>query len=336
MMYGNSIQSPSDKLSFLSESELFRALTRPKPQIERTIEQLRIIYSLDERKYALLKRSLPYVVCGSFNPAFRLTDNFAYTDSFILDFDHLSQKGLSLDLVRKEINSDARVVMCFSSPGEDGLKVLFHLKDRCYDKGIYSIFYRAFAPKFALEHHLEQVIDAKTSDVTRACFISIDSDAYYNPDADPVDLSCYVDVSDPLSFFDLKRSQDLEQKSKSVGAEIKTNVSADPEKDVMEQIKLRLNPRIRQRTKEVFVPQELNELIGGLKDYIEEQGIIVTEIENIQYAKKIHAKLGSRQAEVNLFFGKRGFSVVISAKRGTDGELNELLKDVVGSYLVSH
>lgn len=336
MMYGNSIQSPSDKLSFLSESELFRALTRPKPQIERTIEQLRIIYSLDERKYALLKRSLPYVVCGSFNPAFRLTDNFAYTDSFILDFDHLSQKGLSLDLVRKEINSDARVVMCFSSPGEDGLKVLFHLKDRCYDKGVYSIFYRAFASKFALEHHLEQVIDAKTSDVTRACFISIDSDAYYNPDADPVDLSCYVDVSDPLSVFDLKRSQDLEQKSKSVGTEIKTNVSADPEKDVMEQIKLRLNPRIRQRTKEVFVPQELNELIGGLKDYIEEQGIIVTEIENIQYAKKIHAKLGSRQAEVNLFFGKRGFSVVISAKRGTDGELNELLKDVVGSYLVSH
>lgn len=336
MMYGNSIQSPSDKLSFLSESELFRALTRPKPQIERAIEQLRIIYSLDERKYAFLKRSLPYVVCGSFNPAFRLTDNFAYTDSFILDFDHLSQKGLSLDSVRSEINSDARVVMCFSSPGEDGLKVLFHLKDRCYDKGIYSIFYKAFASKFALEHHLEQVIDAKTSDVTRACFISIDSGAYYNPDAEPVDLSCYVDVSDPLSVFDLKRSQDLEQKSKSVEAEIKTNVSADPEKDVMEQIKLRLNPRIRQRTKEVFVPQELNELIGGLKDYIEEQGIIVTEIENIQYAKKIHAKLGSRQAEVNLFFGKRGFSVVISAKRGTDGELNELLKDVVGSYLVSH
>lgn len=336
MMYGSNIQSPADRLSLLSESELFRALTKPKPQIERTIEQLRIIYSLDEKKYALLKRSLPYVVCGSFNPAFRLTDNFAYTDSFFLDFDHLSQKGLVLGAVREEIVSDARVVMCFSSPGEDGLKVLFHLKDRCYDKGIYTIFYKSFASKFAIEHHLEQVIDAKTSDVTRACFISIDSEAYFNPDAEPVDLSCYVDVSDPTSVFDLKHSQAVEQKSQPAGAELKTNASSDPEKDVMEQIKQRLNPRVKTREKEVFVPQELNELIGGLRAYIEAQGIIVTEIENIQYAKKIHAKLGSRQAEVNLFFGKRGFSVVISAKRGTDGELNELLRDVVGSYLVSH
>lgn len=123
MMYGSNIQSPSDRLSPLGESDLFRALTKPKPQIERTIEQLRIIYSLDEKKYALLKRSLPYVVCGSFNPAFRLTDNFAYTDSFILDFDHLSQKGFSVEATRNDINSDPRVVMCFSSPGEDGLKV---------------------------------------------------------------------------------------------------------------------------------------------------------------------------------------------------------------------
>lgn len=335
MMYGSNIQSPNDRLLPLYERDLYRALIKPKPQIERTIEQLRIIYSLDEKKYALLKRTLPYVVCGSFNPAFRLMDNFAYADSFILDFDHLSQKGLSIDVVRCEINSDARVVMCFSSPGEDGLKVLFHLKDRCYDKGLYSIFYKSFASKFAHEHHLEQVIDAKTSDVTRACFISIDSGAYYNPDAEAVDLSSYVDVSDPISVFDLKRSQDLERKSQAADIETKINASADPEKDVMEQIKQRLNPRVKVPSREVFVPAELNELIGGLREYIEGQGISIAMIENIQYGKKIHARLGCRQAEVNLFFGKRGFSVVISSKRGTDAELNELLKDVVSSYLVS-
>lgn len=183
---------------------------------------------------------------------------------------------------------------------------------------------------------MEQVVDSKTSDVTRACFISIDANAYYNPDAEPVDISAYVDVSNPISVFDLKRSQDLEQKVQSAGVVPKTNASPDPEKDVMEQIKQRLNPRAKVQAKEIFVPQELNELTCGLKEYIEGQGISITTIENIQYGKKIHARLGCRQAEVNLFFGKRGFSVVVSSKRGTDGELNDLLKDVVSSYLVSH
>lgn len=335
MMYGSSIQSPSDRLFPISESDLFRALTNPKPQIERTIEQLRVIYSLDEKRYATLKRSLPYVVCGCFSPAFRLTDNFAYTDSFILDFDHLSQKGLSIEAVREEIIADSRVVMCFSSPGEDGLKVLFHLSEKCYDKGLYSIFYKEFAQKFASAHHLEQVIDSRTSDVTRACFVSVDERAYYNSQAEAVILSSYVDVSNPVSVFDMKRSQVLEQKSQAATLSNIADKPSEPADDVMAQIKLRLNPKAKSVSRDVFVPQALNELIDGLREYIEEQGISVTDIGNIQYAKKIQASLGIRKAEVNLFYGKRGFTTVISPRRGTDSELNELLRDVIDSYLAT-
>lgn len=335
MMYGNSIQSPNDRLFPISESELFRALTCPKPQIERAIEQLRVVYSLDEKRYSALKRSLPYVVCGCFHPAFRLMDNFAYTESFILDFDHLSQKGLSLETVREEIITDSRVVMCFSSPGEDGLKVLFHLSEKCYDKGIYSIFYKEFAQRFASAHHLEQVIDSKTSDVTRACFVSVDARTYYNPQAEAVELSSYVDVSNPVSVFDMKRNQALEQKSQAAALSATEEKPSEPEKEVMDQIKQRLNPRARVAAQEVFVPQALNDIIGGLREYIEEQGISITDVGNIQYAKKIQASLGNRKAEVNLFCGKRGFTSVISPRRGTDGELNALLRDVIDSYLAS-
>lgn len=95
--------------------------------------------------------------------------------------------------------ADNRVVLCFVSPGEDGLKVLFRLKERCYDAGLYSLFYKIFVHDFAQQYNFQQVIDAKTCDVTRACFISVDADAYFNADATPIDLKAYADVDNPTS-----------------------------------------------------------------------------------------------------------------------------------------
>jgi len=70
-----------------------------------------------------------------------------------------------------------------------------------------------------------------------------------------------------------------------------------------------------------------------IKQFIEATGVQVTEIINIQYAKKIRARLGQREAEINLFYGKRGFSVVISPRSGTNEELNDLLAEIVNNFL---
>lgn len=43
--------------------------------------------------------------------------------------------------------------------------------------------------------------------------------------------------------------------------------------------------------------------------------------------------LGLKRAELNLFFGKKGFSVVCSPRTGTDSELNQLMVDWVSSYI---
>ncbi|WP_306303138.1 CRISPR-associated primase-polymerase type B [Prevotella falsenii] len=174
LLLGTNIQSSADKLQKIPEEFLYNSLRNPKPAIAATIHRLRIIDSMDRNAYSQLKRKLPYFVCGQFNPAFRRKENFAYTESFILDFDHLSSKQLSLKSVREDIIKDEQVMMCFASPGEDGLKVMFRLKERCYDAGLYSIFYKAFAATFAMRHNLTQVADTKTSDVSRACFVSID------------------------------------------------------------------------------------------------------------------------------------------------------------------
>lgn len=335
MMCGTNIQSPCDKLKKVDEEYLFHSLTNPKPQTAAMMEQLRVVYSIDKKRYSQLKRQLPYIVCGIFNPACRQTENFAYTTTFVLDFDHLAAKELNINDVRKELISDSRVVMCFASPSLDGLKVLLHLKERCYDKGVYTLFYKSFARQFALTHHLEQVVDERTSDVTRACFISIDPKAYYNPFAESVDLNAYIDITNPESVADIKHEQKVHDAMLKKDEEDEPPKQKDPDKDVLDRIKQTLNPKACQKRQPVFVPEQLDDIIASLKEFIEDQGLTVTAIDNIQYAKKIRAQLNMRQAEVNLFFGKRGYNVVISPRRGTDAELNDVLALIIRNFLYS-
>ena len=335
LLFGTNIQSAADELKKVQEEYLYNSLRNPKPTIAATIQQLRIVYSMDAKAYAQLKRRLPYFVCGQFNPPFRRKENFAYTESFILDFDHLSSKQLSIKTIRDNIVKDEQVMMCFTSPSEDGLKVMFRLKERCYDTGLYSIFYKAFAATFAMRHNLTQVTDSKTSDVARACFISIDPNAYFNPNSIPVDIKAYLDESNPDLLFKIKHEQDEHDKVIKKSDDDQVSLPKDPDKDILTRIRQQLNPKAQLPVEQhpAYVPERLNEIIAELKLFIEETGLQVTEIINIQYAKKIRARLGQKEAEVNLFYGKRGFSVVISPRLGTNEELNELLADLIKAFL---
>lgn len=335
LLFGTNIQSAADELKKVQEEYLYNSLRNPKPTIAATIQQLRIVYSMDAKAYAQLKRRLPYFVCGQFNPPFRRKENFAYTESFILDFDHLSSKQLSMKTIRDNIVKDEQVMMCFTSPSEDGLKVMFRLKERCYDAGLYSIFYKAFAATFAMRHNLTQVTDSKTSDVARACFISIDPNAYFNPNSIPVDIKAYLDESNPDLLFKIKHEQDEHDKVIKKSDDEQVPLPKDPDKDILTRIRQQLNPKTQLPVEQhpAYVPERLNEIIAELKLFIEETGLQVTEIINIQYAKKIRARLGQKEAEVNLFYGKRGFSVVISPRLGTNEELNELLADLIKAFL---
>ena len=335
LLFGINIQSSADELKKVQEEYLYNSLRNPKPTIATTIQQLRIVYSMDVKAYTQLKKKLPYFVCGQFNPPFRRKENFAYTETFILDFDHLSSKHLSLKNIRDNIIKDEQVMMCFTSPSEDGLKVMFRLKERCYDAGLYSIFYKAFAATFAMRHNLTQVTDSRTSDVTRACFVSIDPNAYFNPNPTLVNLKAYIDETNPDSLFKMKHEQDEHDKITKKNNDEQTTHLKDPDKDILTRIRQQLNPNMKSQAElhPAYVPEQLNEIIADLKLFIEETGLQVTEIINIQYAKKIRARLGQKEAEVNLFYGKRGFSVIISPRHGTNEELNELLADLIKTFL---
>lgn len=330
---GANIRSSIDTLKKCSVEYLFNAIRNPKQEIAHQIRQLRIIRDLNQSQYSMLKGQLPYVVCGIFNPPIRKTENFAYTEYFIIDIDHISDTGRTLTDLKCQISKDPRIVLCFISPSGDGLKVMIKLKERCYDSNIYKLFYKLFTHSFSEQYNLNKVIDAKTCDVTRACFISSDPTAYYNPKSELVDINEFINVEarDNELFGLVKEAlqQDKEQKTTT------PKPAPDPDKDTIHLIRQTLNPNTSKQPKApVYVPNELNSIIPELVNYIQEKGVSVKEIIDISYGKKMRFILGIKQAEINIFYGKRGFSVVQSPRTGTDAELNALMKDIIDSFIV--
>ena len=110
---------------------------------------------------------------------------------------------------------------------------------------------------------------------------------------------------------------------------------SEPSEDIMERIKAKLKERQIKTSKnaDVFVPEQIERIIDDLTTFFEQFEITLYETKNIQYGKKLRFRLDKKCAELNLFFGKRGFTVVESPKTGTDIKLNQLCADIVKQFL---
>lgn len=339
LLAGKNIKSANDPLVKVEVRYLYDAIRNPKPKLSSLIKQLRIIRQLNSNQYRILKTQLPYVVCGVFNPPYRKIENFAYTQYFIIDLDHLAEKGVALVDLRKKIMQDQRTVLCFVSPSGDGLKVMFKLNEKCYDAGRYKTFYQTFLAKYSKAFGLQQVVDSKTCDVARACFLSVDDNACFNPQAEMINMSEYLDPDVNMQMaMECKHEVEKDAKEGDKLRKEEMKCSADPSDDIFQQIRNTLNPKAKGSIEKMpaYVPEVLNDLADALHSYISKTGIVVQEIININYAKKIRVKIGTKLGEVNLFYGKRGFSVVQSPRTGTDTETNELLADVIRSFLIEN
>lgn len=334
IMSGSNITAAADPLKKIQTANLYNWLKNPSRELAAKIRQLRIIYDLDRKQYSVLKKTLPYVVCGIFTPPFRRKENFAYIEYFILDLDNLTEKGLDIDEVKTRIIRDENIHLCFKSPSEDGLKIMFKLEEKCYDATLYSLFYKEFLKFFSAKHNIGQVVDSRTSDVSRACFLSIDPNVFYRPDATPVKLGAYIDVENTTALYDLMHSETNQTAEGTVETE-KGEHNPDPDDEIMDRIKAVLNSKKTAQKEErtIYVPEEINRILDGLKEFVESTGATMTEAISIQYGKKLRFAAGTRKAEINIFYGKRGFSVVETPKCGTNEELNGMLARLIREYI---
>nr|NQU90352.1 virulence protein E [Bacteroidota bacterium] len=328
---GKNITAIGDPLQKLQVGQFFNALINPKPAIRDAIEQLRLVLTIDAKKYSVLKRNLPYVTCGIFSPPYRKTENFASIGVFMLDIDHLSQKELLASQLKEKMKADNRIELMFESPGGDGLKILFRLSEKCFDPVKYSMFYKVFAKAFSDQYGLSQVIDTRTSDVTRACFVSIDSDAFFNENAEKINMAAYINFDDPFQVNEIKRMEKEEK------------IMDDPEPpineltdDVLLKIKQKLNPNIRTaREKNITVPEELDKLIPKIGKHVEKYNLAIAEIKNIHYGKQLRFTAGTHFAVINLFYGKNGYKVVNTTKSGSSNQLVDIANRVLCELLFS-
>ena len=334
---GKNIKAAGDPLQPMSIDELHETLAHPQESLAAQIRQLQTVRFLDEKLYKEAKKALPYLVCGSFNPHYRKIENFAYTDCFVLDLDNLMENGFTVEGVKNLLKADERVALAFVSPGGNGLKVMFRLKERCYDSGVYSLFYKKFVLDFAVQHGLRSVVDTRTSDVARACFLSVDPDAYRNTEAIAVDMNDIIDTENLDALFSIKQEIKEEVKSAAQGAkgEDALKDSKDPDAEILSLIRAKLsaNERVERPRQPVYVPEELERAIDGIRQTVEDIGIEMKEVKDIQYGKKLMMRSSLRSAEVNVFFGHRGFSVVESPRRGTSPELNNLMCRIIKQHL---
>lgn len=332
---GKNITQINDPLIKIQPEYLYHSVKNPKPEIAATIRQLRLVHSIDENRYRQLKKQLPYIVCGIFNPPYRRTENLGWINHFIIDIDHIGQKELDLATIKSKICTDPRVKMAFVSPSEDGLKVLFCLSEKCYDAGQFSLFYKLFANSFSTQYQLEQVTDNRTSDATRACFISFDPDVFYNPDAEPVTMAAFVDFDNPLATLELRNELKKAEKENQENKPVQEKEIKGPDDDALASIKARLNPSHRiKREKLIFVPEEIESIVAQVVNQMQTFDIETHEVVNIHYGKKFKFRLQLKEAEINLFYGKRGYTVVQSPRHGTNAELNKVCAQILNEMLL--
>ena len=334
--FGKNIKSVDDSLGKVPVKTVYDSIRNPKPHIMAMLCQLRVVRQLNPSQYTKIKAQLPYIVCAMFDPPVRRTENFAYTQYFIIDIDHISVKGIVMEDLRKKMEKDPRTMLCFISPGGDGLKIMMKLTERCHDAGLYKAFYKAFVIKFSLQYGLDQIVDTRTCDVARACFISADCSAFFNPHPEEIDISAYINPDEnPLEAFDIKHEVDKAAKEGDKTFEKKRD--AEPDADILRSIRETLDPRIKDKPQKrpAYVPPELKDIMTAICEYITEKGINVDQTIGIQYGQKLRCHIATKKAEVNMFYGKRGFSIVESPRTGTDSEANKLLVDTVNSFLIS-
>lgn len=329
--WGLHITQVGDPLHPITVEEMYSRIQRPKAEFQDRIQQLRAVRILDEKMYRELKKGLPYFVCGSFHPAVRRRENFAAITQFVLDLDHLSQGQHDQYALAQRLSALPQVELCFVSPGGDGLKLMFRLSEPCRDSAQFSAFYKVFAHRFAVQQQLEGVVDLATHDVTRACFVSYDPAAYFRPEPESIEMADYLTA---LDFELAEKEVRVAERAQRSQRPTTPPPDVEPGNDILRQIKQKLNPRAYiPPAKQYVMPPELDAAIPLLRLRLAELGLELESAEPINYGRKLRVKAAHLWAEINLFYGQRGFTVVKTTKSGSHAELAELAARAVGEWI---
>jgi hypothetical protein len=288
-------------------------------EVEAKIKDLRRYAEIDKKIYTINKKSLPYFCGSTFVPKIRNTQNFVEANYFIVDLDNFDSIE-DLQTVFTNLKEDERISLLFVSPSNLGLKLVFTLLNPITDTKLFSDFYKCFIRRFAEEKGIQQFIDSVTSDATRVSFYSYDKGAYFNPMPLCIDPRPYIEVQ-TLVLNEIEGDRVEEEKqviSKTVYCDILN----------------KLNPKTpKKKTKFYIVPKVLEAIIEPIIAKSLVFDIRLTSVIDISYGKQIAFEHNGQKAELNVYYGKNGYSIVKSNKSYMNADLQDVVFRIVNNIV---
>jgi len=95
-----------------------------------------------------------------------------------------------------------------------------------------------------------------------------------------------------------------------------------------------VDPNFKPRpAKQYYLPPEIDEKLPLIEQWLHDAAIEIIHTEPINYGKKLRIGAGTLWAELNVFYGKNGFTVVKTPKSGSHPELAELAWQLLQQHL---
>ena len=309
--------SKIEQLRKVEIEDLIAQIKQVDGDLNELCRRLRGIWRIDRNAYKQVKTQLPFFCLSDFTNGIRKLEHFISAFGLVLDIDIPEKdKDLQKEIFNKVVQHPS-VFLAFHSPSGCGIKLLFYFNHPIKSAFEYTKVYKLFASFFAREYELGNYLDYSTCDATRVCFLSTDIGLFFNLSALKLDTNAILKNSiDQELFSDLKLEENLNDLP-------------------YEQIKETLFPEksIKRPKMPIYVPALLQEISPIIEEAIKKVGIEVMEINIIQYGLKFKCKKKFDLGEINVFYGKKGFSIVISPKSETSPSLNAQLQNCVANEI---
>ncbi len=332
LFFANHFHEPLSPTDLPTLTQMIRD---PLHELADRTSSLRSVRSLDDLAFQKAKARLPFYIGASFRDHLRKTTHFESIHWFTLDLDGIISEQQSESSIKQTLKQDPRIALAYLSPSGSGIKVLFQLSAPVTHTKAFSEGYQRFGRQWAADHGWSGFIDLKTHDVTRVSFLCHDPNPVYTPTPEPVDASSFQVMLLPWeeeqttprtpALPESEPTQDPQEKSKK-----------DMTDEVFQEIRKKLGPEHRppkSTNTGPYVPEELRSMATVIRSAAAEAGLQV-EFEDIQYGLRVKVHIDHHWAQLNLFYGKQGFSIVPTPKKGSNGELAALLYELVN--LVIH
>jgi hypothetical protein len=86
--------------------------------------------------------------------------------------------------------------------------------------------------------------------------------------------------------------------------------------------------------KDYYIPPELDQAWGTIEAKLNEAEMYVETNRIISYGRQVKIKAGRHWCEMNIFYGRKGFTVVKTTKTGSNEDLAKMCQQYLQEFLM--